>query len=99
MGTDIFKTFDRLYENIKDLEINSYIFFKENKDIITVEGKNKTYNLLLNNINITPIKNKRSAALGTATQYRRMICAFGIGIVQENKYKNEKDFILNEGKI
>ena len=28
-----------------------------------------------------------------------MICAFGIGIVQENKYKNEKDFILNEGKI
>ena len=99
MGTDIFKTFDRLYENIKDLEINSYIFFKENKDIITVEGKNKTYNLLLNNINITPIKNKRRAALGTATQYRRMICAFGIGIVQENKYKNEKDFILNEGKI
>lgn len=99
MGTDIFKTFDRLYENIKDLEINSYIFFKENKDIITVEGKNKTYNLLLNNINITPIKNKHSAALGTATQYRRMICAFGIGIVQENKYKNEKDFILNEGKI
>ena len=34
MGTDIFKTFDRLYENIKNLEINSYIFFKENKDII-----------------------------------------------------------------
>lgn len=100
MGTDIFKTFDRLYENIKDLEINNYIFFKENKDIITVEGKNKTYNLVLNNINITPIiKNKTSAALGTATQYRRMICAFGIGIVQENKYKNEKDFILNEGKI
>ena len=99
MGTDIFKTFDRLYENIKDLEINSYIFFKENKDIITVEGKNKTYNLLLNNINITPIKNKRSAALGTAKQYRRMICAFGIGIVQEKKYKNEKDFRLDEGKI
>lgn len=99
MGTDIFSMLDRLYKNIKNIEINNYVYFKENRNVKTVEGKNKIYNLFLNDIDITPIKNKLGAALSTATQYRRVICAFGIGVVQEDEYKNEKDFIINKGKI
>lgn len=100
MGTDIFNMLDRLYENIKNLEINNYIFFKEEKSGTTIQGKNRIYNLFLNDINITPIiNNKQGAALTTATQYKRVICAFGIGVIQELNYKNEKDFIINRGKI
>lgn len=100
MGTDIFNMLDRLYENIKDLEINNYVYFKKNKNEITVEGKNEVYNLFLNDVDITPIvKAKKGCALNTATQYKRVICGFGIGIIQTKGYKSEKDFILNEGKI
>ncbi|MBD5423043.1 MAG: HNH endonuclease [Mycoplasma sp.] len=98
MGTSIFNMLDNLAENIEGLDISSTIICKENIHKKTVEGKNETYHLVIDENNVTPSKVKKYVGLSTITQYRRTFCAFGIGI-EEEEYKTEKDFVINSGKI
>ncbi len=98
MGTDFFNMFDRLYDNIKDLDISIPIVSEYNPNNLTTEGKNKSYKLLMNNNNVTPCKVRGYVSPAAIHQYMRSILAFGIGVCETN-YKNLKDFVIMKGKI
>lgn len=95
MGTDFFMMFDRFYENIKDLNIDDYLYIIHDISNLTTQGKNTTFQLFLNDKNVTPIiKKTKSASNGAMHQYIRSFVAFGIGII-EDKFDNYKQ-LLNE---
>lgn len=90
MGTDFFTMFDRFYENIKELNIDDYLYITHNTDNLTTQGKNPTFQLFLNDKNVTPITKQTKSASETAMQqYIRSFIAFGIGII-EDKLDNYK---------
>lgn len=98
MGTSYFTMFDRLYENIKNLDISKpmkCVFNEKNK---TTQGKNKSYKFLIDEINVTPCKVRGYVSDSAIHQYMRSITSFGLGVV-EKKYDNNKEFVEKNGEI
>ncbi len=98
MGTSFFKIFDRLYENIINIDISKPMITIYNLDNKTTQGNNDSYKFTIDNINVTPCKVRGYVASTTIQQYMRSITSFGLGIV-EKKFKNYNDFVLNQGEI
>lgn len=92
LGTSIFGMFDKFLNKTKNININNHII-----ECKKIKNENR-YNLWMGENIVTPSRNKENVALSTITQYRRVFCSFGVGIEQK-KYKSEKDFVINQGKI
>ncbi len=98
IGTSIFNTFERLGKNIKNLDISYPIISTYNEKNLTTQGKNKSYQFLINNVNVTPCKVRDYVSNAAIRQYMAMITSFGLGIV-ETKFKNFNEFVTKKGEI
>lgn len=98
IGTTIFGTFDRLIENIKDVDISFPLVSILNKKNKTVQGNNISFQFHIKDINVTPCKVRGFVSSSAIHQYKSMICAFNLG-VEDGKYKSKKDFVENNGKL
>lgn len=98
MGTSYFTMFDRLYENIKDIDISKPMKCVFNEKNMTTQGKNDTYKFLIDGINITPCKVRGYVSNAAIHQYMRSITSFGLGAI-EKKYANNKEFVEQNGEI
>lgn len=97
IGTSIFKTFDRLYENIKDIDISSPICVKTNMNV-KISHKNKYY-FDISKINVTPtVRKTKNVSDSAIHQYNSMICSFGLG-ANDKYYENKIDLIKQNGII
>ena len=96
MGTSFFTMFDRLYDKIHNLDLHYPIKIILDHKNLTTQGNNEAYTLTINNINITPRKNKTYVGINTLGQYIRAMASFGICVINIALDNNISNFIRNQ---